>query len=83
MNPSEKAIEELKGDIKSILIEIKYIKSSTDTITEQLASYEKRLRDVENKQGQLDTKLSVISILQTGLSIVIGAIAAFFGSKQG
>jgi len=48
---------------------------------ETFNSMEKRLKDVEVKQGKQEEKLSAFSLFHGGLTLVVGAISAYLGKQ--
>ena len=68
-----KNFEDFKNDNKKFI----------DGLTRQMNDVENRQNDVENKQIATSERVSNLTVFQTTLSVVIGAVATYLGVSKG
>lgn len=72
----------IKEDIAELKADVKYLVKGFDEMKEQYIKLEERVSCTEKDQSSLSTRLSIISTLQVGISIIVGAVASFLGAKK-
>jgi hypothetical protein len=70
------------SDIAVIKTKLDYIAKSIDEFTQWSSKIEERIDCIGKEQESTKTKLSILTVFQSSLSVVIGAIAAYLGGRK-
>jgi len=76
------SLNKIAEDIAVIKTDVKYIQRDLGDIKDCVESNDDRITTVESDYSSIKERVSLFNYFQTGLTIIVGAVASWLGVKK-